>query len=380
MSLQGNAETTAPVLRGRISGIETICIDAYAVAVRNGFEGTEEEWLASLAGNAERAEAANASAEEAAAAAVAAKTEAENFALSASYHADQAVQASIRAEAAASVGSGGVVYLEKDEANYNTIKALFDKGKAVIITYEGRCYNLQQVDGHSIMFRCVVGENHAYVLDYSSYGDVYDGYFPLLTPGSVNDTYNPDDSSPISGMGVAESKQWKQLFETREVTAEEVKVAGDDGITILSVGDSEKTLEAYNEILIKILVPRSDGVNTKKQGLVVLATAGASKSSEGLDSAILVKAQSDAISPKSFIEHNNDNVYVIYSAFAGDDFLFTQIMKNGYGTSNCYPGTQETTVCVDKFFRKSIKKYIHLTTMNEVFKFPAGTTMKVYGR
>lgn len=49
MSLQGSASTES-VLRGRINKVDVITIDAYAVAVRNGFEGTEAEWLASLKG------------------------------------------------------------------------------------------------------------------------------------------------------------------------------------------------------------------------------------------------------------------------------------------------------------------------------------------
>lgn len=49
MSLQGNA-SPENVLRGRISGFDTYVINAYDIAVKNGFEGTEEEWLASLVG------------------------------------------------------------------------------------------------------------------------------------------------------------------------------------------------------------------------------------------------------------------------------------------------------------------------------------------
>ena len=49
MSLEGKAATDS-VLRGKINGLDVLCIDAYGVAVRNGFEGTEAEWLASLKG------------------------------------------------------------------------------------------------------------------------------------------------------------------------------------------------------------------------------------------------------------------------------------------------------------------------------------------
>ena len=33
---------------GRINRLSVLCIDAYGVAVKNGFEGTVEEWLESL--------------------------------------------------------------------------------------------------------------------------------------------------------------------------------------------------------------------------------------------------------------------------------------------------------------------------------------------
>lgn len=47
MSLQGNA-TADSVLRGKINPIDTLVVDAYDIAVKHGFNGTEEEWLESL--------------------------------------------------------------------------------------------------------------------------------------------------------------------------------------------------------------------------------------------------------------------------------------------------------------------------------------------
>lgn len=47
MSIKGNAESNA--LRGRISSPDVIHgLSAYEIAVKNGFDGTEEEWLESL--------------------------------------------------------------------------------------------------------------------------------------------------------------------------------------------------------------------------------------------------------------------------------------------------------------------------------------------
>lgn len=49
MSLKGNT-SAKQILRGRINRLETLCLSAYAIAVKNGFSGTEQEWLESLRG------------------------------------------------------------------------------------------------------------------------------------------------------------------------------------------------------------------------------------------------------------------------------------------------------------------------------------------
>ena len=46
-----NPEGTVYNAQGRINRLSVLCIDAYGVAVKNGFKGTEEEWLASLKGD-----------------------------------------------------------------------------------------------------------------------------------------------------------------------------------------------------------------------------------------------------------------------------------------------------------------------------------------
>jgi hypothetical protein len=46
MAIEGNA--TGKMLKGRINVADTLVISAYGVAVKNGFKGTEEEWLDSM--------------------------------------------------------------------------------------------------------------------------------------------------------------------------------------------------------------------------------------------------------------------------------------------------------------------------------------------
>lgn len=46
MSLEGKAE--GKTLVGSINKCDALTISAYGIAVKNGFDGTEEEWLASL--------------------------------------------------------------------------------------------------------------------------------------------------------------------------------------------------------------------------------------------------------------------------------------------------------------------------------------------
>lgn len=49
MSLKGNARAKV-LLNGKVNGAEVIYMDTYMIAVMNGYEGTIEEWLASLKG------------------------------------------------------------------------------------------------------------------------------------------------------------------------------------------------------------------------------------------------------------------------------------------------------------------------------------------
>lgn len=49
MSLSGSA-TPGQTLRGRVNAVDILTISAYGIAVKNGYHGTEQEWLESLKG------------------------------------------------------------------------------------------------------------------------------------------------------------------------------------------------------------------------------------------------------------------------------------------------------------------------------------------
>lgn len=51
MSLSGSA-TPGQTLKGRVNAVDILTISAYGIAVKNGFHGTEKEWLESLKGAA----------------------------------------------------------------------------------------------------------------------------------------------------------------------------------------------------------------------------------------------------------------------------------------------------------------------------------------
>ena len=51
MSIEGNA-TGGQVIKGKANRLDALTISAYAIAVKNGFKGTEKEWLESLKGEA----------------------------------------------------------------------------------------------------------------------------------------------------------------------------------------------------------------------------------------------------------------------------------------------------------------------------------------
>ena len=259
------------------------------------------------------------------------------------------------------IGGGDcVVYLEKDAANYEIIKAELDKGKEVIITYENRYYQLQSADDYSIMFRSVYGERDAYILDFNSYGDVYDGYFPFLTMSSVNNGYDPLDSEPISGQGVAAAlanystgeKEWTLL---NDITLTEAANIIDDG----------SYDKVYEELWIEGVVKFETDATSAKTGMFFLAMRG------------YMSAHCEYWGSIS----NGSTWYLRahgYKSPSGKLVWDTLRHTNYYVAATPYQTAGTSTENVDGFNQCRIS--IGADGNNAGFRFGAGTKFKVWGR
>ena len=220
---------------------------------------------------------------------------------------------------------------------------------------------------------------------YVGSGDMPEGYVLKIDPNGdevfeVEQTYNPESENPQSGKAVAEASNYKQLFDTLEVTQEAVDAAGQDGITILTVGSDDIDLSKYNDIVIKCYIPQSDALNTEVGRCFVALTKN--KNYSTADENVFLRIQ--ATGATAVFTHNKANVISFRGVWCNDNFLFGQSMKNGAGTSHGLQNWQECWISIASNFFKSQKKYFHITggtsSGNCTFKFPVGTTISIYGR
>jgi hypothetical protein len=117
---------------------------------------------------------------------------------------DNAQSGKAVAQALAEISGGGVIYLSKDEANYETIKAELDSGKEVIIVdNDGSCYRRIYDDGESISFASQ-GDSYYKGMDYFiNFVSEYEGN--LVREEDVQHVYDANSDKPISGKAVAEA-------------------------------------------------------------------------------------------------------------------------------------------------------------------------------
>jgi hypothetical protein len=281
------------------------------------------------------------------------------------------------AEALKTVGDSGVIYLSKDEANYELLKGHIDAGKEVII-YDGTYYyHLSSCEGDNFCFVSNTASD-VYYLDY--YPDlVYEGGDTFIADSRVKCEYNPYNSyDPISGAGVAEALKYKKLYDTVTITSADIETAGEQGVTVITIGSDDVSLAEYDDILIRIYIPQSDTLNDGQKGLAVLMTENGGFSMRDYNK--LLYAQSSSLSPACFINHDRYNLFAVNGVWTGNKFLFGQVMKNGYSTSYGYAGVQNAWTSVDDNLDKNSTKYFHIYTANGDFKFPENTYVEVYAK
>lgn len=174
------------------------------------------------------------------------------------------------------------------------------------------------------------------------------------------------------------SLTYTKLYDKVEITADDVAAAGEEGITCVTIGSDSINLEKYNEILLKIYIPVSETINTAIGTISIYATETAQFSE--YDYCLLLATQSSTISTACVMQHDCNNIFAIQAVWTGDAFLYGQVTKNGYSNSFGYAGVVNGWTSQYHAFKKSEKKYFHITDYRNGFKFPAGTWVEVYGR
>lgn len=193
----------------------------------------------------------------------------------------------------------------------------------------------------------------------------------------IDQTFNPESTNAQSGIAVAEAQNFKHLFDTVTVTQEAFDEAGEEGINVISIGDENIDLSLYDEILISLKVPNSSGINTSN-GLL-RCFLGLVENYVNADTDWFVFTQSEGLSTNCVIRPDWNNIFTIKGIWKEDMFLYGEVIRNGWSNACGYTGAITGWNNLHEGFKKSSKKYIHITTNNN-FKFPVGTTINVYGR
>ena len=193
----------------------------------------------------------------------------------------------------------------------------------------------------------------------------------------TDQTYNPESENPQSGKAVAEATSFNLLYST-EITQEAFDEAGEDGIILITLGDSSIDLTPYNEILVHITVPDSSAINTEANMLYMYVTSNSNYSAGDVN--VWLRPQSLGIA-KNCQLNTTYNKFAISGFWHNDSFLYGIIARNGYRGSLGYAsGVDGWTTVADNVFKKSEKHYFHIFGDEKTFKFPVGTKVIVYGR
>lgn len=174
---------------------------------------------------------------------------------------------------------------------------------------------------------------------------------------------------------------YTNLYGRVEITADDIAQAGDEGITLITIG-GDVDLTPYSEIIIKMYVPLDKTLNSEVGALRINATTTEQHRDASEDK--LLFTQSLGISTVCGLQFDKNTPMTVKAVFADDDFLYGQVMRNGYSSSHGYAGAMNTWTNISEKFKKSEKKYFHIFAMclsaKVPFKFPVGSYVDVYAR
>lgn len=170
---------------------------------------------------------------------------------------------------------------------------------------------------------------------------------------------------------------YKKLYDTVTVTAEDIAAAGDEGVTVITVGDENIELSQYTEIIIKTYIPRNATTNSKNGYLAVnLGSTADFDSSLSLIYSYGVSGGGRA----TMFYYNTNNYNSISTKWAGNDLLTGSITMVAGSVGAPYTSSGISTAQKDILHGA---KYIHVCAYVDnttPWKFPAGSYVEVYAR
>lgn len=193
---------------------------------------------------------------------------------------------------------------------------------------------------------------------------------PQGAHGNVEFTDLTDEQkAELAGIGTLQP-----LYST-EVTQEAFDAAGEEGITLVTVGNSDVDLTPYNEIVVSIKIPDTSTVNETGNMLYIYMTPTEAYSASDIGVWLRPQSSSIARNCELSIYYNN---FVVRGFWHEDNFLYGQVAHNGYRASYGYAGGMDSWTQTPVV--KSEKRYFHIFGSKKTFKFPVGTKVEVYGR
>lgn len=200
-------------------------------------------------------------------------------------------------------------------------------------------------------------------------------YLPAEMAEAVMDVYSKgynDGLREVKG----DIMKYTHILNKLEIKQADIDSAGDDGITVLTVGSPDLDMSKYSEVLIKLWVPKDTALNSANKALCVYVSPDGRRTLE--DTKLLLRTQ--ALHVAATLSYNGDNYITLVFTFDEDEFLRGEATKNG-AVSYGYPGNPATWNRLSSgFIGKSNIKYFHIHANGFGFKFPKGTIVDVLAR